>query len=453
MPAELVMHPNERQKLFFLAEERYVAYGGARGGGKSWAVRMKAVLLSLEYPGIRLLIVRRTLPEVEDNHIRPLRGLLKNAAEYREKDRSFLFPNGSTLRFGYCDAESDVLRYQGQEYDCIFLDEATQLTEYQFQTFKGCLRGVNSFPKRLYLTCNPGGVGHGWVKRLFIERSYREGERAEDYRFIPADVYDNTALMETDPAYVERLESLPFELRQAWLHGSWDVFAGQFFPEWNRSVHVCEPFEAPPGWRRYVTIDYGMDMLAAYVIAVDGEGTAWVLRELYEGRDLGEGHEGLIISAAAERLKELIAGENIYEILAPPDLWNSRQETGRSVADIFAEQGIYLTRTGNDRQSGWMAVRERLRVREDEEGRSTAGLHICSCCPQLIRTLPLLRYDEHRPSDCAQQPHELTHAPDALRGFCVYWISAEREKSSPVVRQKLIDRMQPRHRKRTMIHH
>ncbi len=261
MPVELVIHPNPRQRCFFLARERYVAYGGARGGGKSWAVRMKAALLALCYPGIRLLIVRRTLPELEDNHIRPLRQLLSGAAEYREKDRSFLFPNGSALRFGYCDAESDVLRYQGQEYDCVFLDEATQLTEYQFQTFKGCLRGVNDFPKRLYLTCNPGGVGHAWVKRLFIERSYREGERAEEYRFIPAQVYDNTALMEADRAYVERLESLPHELREAWLHGSWDVFAGQFFPEWDRAVHVCEPFEVSGSWRRYVTIDYGMDML------------------------------------------------------------------------------------------------------------------------------------------------------------------------------------------------
>ena len=172
--------PNEKQRQFFLARERYIAYGGARGGGKSWAVRVKALLLSLEYPGIRLLIIRRTLPELEENHIRPLRALIGSEAEYRDKDKSFRFQNGSLLRFGYCDAESDVLRYQGQEYDCIFLDEATQLTEYQFQTFKGCLRGVNAFPKRLYITCNPGGVGHGWVKRLFIERRFLPGDRGED---------------------------------------------------------------------------------------------------------------------------------------------------------------------------------------------------------------------------------------------------------------------------------
>ena len=449
-PAELSFRPNKKQRRFFLARERYIGYGGARGWGKSWAVRVKALLLALYYPGIRLLLVRRSYGELEDNHIRPLRKLLGELAVYREGEKSFSFPNGSRLRFGYCDAESDVLRYQGQEYDCIFLDEATQLTEFQFQTFKGCLRGVNDFPKRIYVTCNPGGVGHGWVKRLFIERRYEGSERAEDYCFIPADVYDNESLMESDPDYVQRLESLPYELRQAWLHGSWDVFAGQFFPEWERSVHVCEPFAIPEGWRWYVTLDYGMDMLAAYLIAVDEEGRAWVTAEVYEGRDLGEGHTGLIISEAAEALKALAGERKIYEWLAPPDMWNGRQETGRSVAEIFAEQGIWLTKSSNDRLAGWMALRERLKVERDVDGRRRAGLCIFSTCSNLIRTLPLLRYDERRPSDCARTPHELTHAPDALRGFCVHWVQRGAAPAAPARTEKLCERIarQQRQRKR-----
>ena len=450
MPGEklLRLDPNEKQKLFFTARARYIAYGGARGGGKSWAVRSKAALLGLYYPGVRILIVRRSFAELEENHIRPLRGLLAGVALWRDRDKTFEFPNGSRIRFGYCDNEGDVLRYQGQEYDVVFLDEATQLTEFQFQTFKGCLRGVNEFPKRMYITCNPGGVGHGWVKRLFIDRDYRAGEDGADYQFIPAGVYDNKALMAKDPEYVRRLESLPRELRRAWLEGSWDVFAGQFFPEWDREVHVCEPFPIPEGWRRYVTMDYGMDMLAAYLIAVDPQGRAYVVREEYEGRDLGEDHEGLIISAAAGRLQALTAGEDVYEYLAPPDLWSSRQETGRSVADIFAEQGIWLTRTSNDRLSGWMALRERLRVTEDEQGLRSAGLRVFSACPNLIRTLPLLRYDEKRPSDAAREPHEFTHAPDALRGFCVYWVQQGREESPPPRPVRLIERLGPRRGRR-----
>ena len=440
-PRTLRLEPNAKQKQFFRAERRYIAYGGARGGGKSWAVRVKALLLALEYPGIRLLLVRRSYGELEENHIRPLRAMIGELAAYRESDKTFAFRNGSRLRFGYCDAENDVLRYQGQEYDCVFLDEATQLTEFQFQTFKGCLRGVNDFPKRIYVTCNPGGVGHAWVKRLFIDRDFRCGERAEDYEFIPADVYDNAALMESDPEYVLRLESLPWELRQAWLHGSWDVFAGQFFTEWSREAHVCAPFAVPEHWRRYITLDYGMDMLAAYCIAVDEQGGAWVTDEVYEGRDLGEGHNGLIISAAAERLKLLAGERDIYEWLAPPDLWNARQESGRSVADIFAESGIWLTRTSNDRAAGWAAVREALKLRENEEGRMEAGLRIFPGCVNLIRTLPLLRYDEKRPWDCANEPHELTHAPDALRGFCVYWIERSRAPAAPAHGKRLSDRL------------
>ncbi len=122
--------PNPKQRQFMLAKTRFVAYGGARGGGKSWAVRQKAKLLALNYAGIKELILRRTFPELRENHILPLNVDLTNIAKYKETDKSFTFPNGSRLKFGYCDAESDVLQYQGQEYDVIFLDEATQFTEY-----------------------------------------------------------------------------------------------------------------------------------------------------------------------------------------------------------------------------------------------------------------------------------------------------------------------------------
>ena len=433
---------NPKQMSFFMARARYVGYGGARGGGKSWAVREKAKMLAIKYPGIRILIVRRTLDELEGNHGRQLREELHGFVKYQDSKKIFTFPEvdgkSSTIRLGYCDAESDVLRYQGQEYDVIFLDEATQLTEFQFQTFKGCNRGVNDFPKRIYITCNPGGVGHGWVKRLFIERRFETGERPEDYVFIQANVYDNKVLMERDPDYVPQLESLPYELRRAWLHGDWDVFAGQFFPEWSRNTHVMAPVEIPENWRRYVTIDYGMDMLAAYLIAVDEQGRAYVMREVYEGRDLGEGHHGLIISEAATALLEMTEGETVYEWLAPPDLWNGRQETGRSVADIFAEKGIYLTKTSNAREAGWMAVREMLKSEEDESGRLVPGLRVFATCPNLIRTLPLLRYDERHVNDCANDPHEITHAPDAIRGFCVHWIEKAKGPAAEPPREKLI---------------
>jgi phage terminase large subunit len=167
-----IPQPNPKQVEFFLARARFVAYGGARGGGKSWAVRQKAKLLCLYYGGIRVLILRRTFPELRENHILPMRSELNGWAAWRETDKAFSFPNGSRIVFGYCAGEQDVDQYQGQEYDVIFLDEATHFTEYQFSALTACLRGANAFPKRMYLTCNPGGVGHMWVKRLFVDRAW-----------------------------------------------------------------------------------------------------------------------------------------------------------------------------------------------------------------------------------------------------------------------------------------
>ena len=283
----------------------------------------------------------------------------------------------------------------------------------------------------MYLTCNPGGVGHAWVKRLFIDRDFRGGERAEDYVFIPAKVTDNRVLMEKDPEYVRRLDNLPHGLREAWRDGNWDVFAGRYFTEWDREKHVVEAFRPPEWWRWYVTLDYGLDMLAALLIGVDDRGEAYVVGEVYEGRDLGEGHDGLIVSEAAERVKALAAGHAVTAYLAPPDLWSARQETGKSVADIFAEHGVYLTKTSNERIAGWMAVKERLKDQT---------IRFFPNCRNLIRALPLLQYDEKRVNDVANTPHELTHAPDALRGFCVYWTGAGREPRA-AARVKLIDKL------------
>jgi len=403
----LMEAPNPRQREFLLARSRFVAYGGARGGGKSWAVRQKAKLAALYYPGIRMLLLRRSYPELRENHILPLMAELRGLARYRESEKAFAFAGGSRLRFGYCDGDSDVTRYQGQEYDLIFIDEATQFTEYQFSVLTACLRGANAFPRRMYLTCNPGGVGHQWVKRLFIDRRYQGAERPEDYRFIPARVYDNRALMQRDPGYAAMLEALEPGLRRAWLEGDWDLLSGQYFASFRRETHVVPPFALPGNWRRYLTLDYGLDMLACYWVAVDGGGRAWVYRELYR--------PGLIISEAARLIREATPpGEQIYARLAPPDLWNRRQDTGRSVAEVFAACGMPLTRAANDRVMGWYDLQEWLAPGGPE---GTPALHIFDSCPNLIRTLPALQRDPRDPNDCAAEPHELTHAPDAIRYF------------------------------------
>ena len=192
--------PNPKQEQFFLADARHIAYGGARGGGKSWAMRRKFVLLAFRYAGLRLLLLRRTLPELNENHVLPLQRELNGLVAYQATQRAFQFPNGSRIKLGYCDREADVFQYQGQEYDVIGLEEATHFTETQMQFLTTCNRSVRTdFSPRMYYTCNPGGVGHAWVKRLFIDRNYRNSEKAEDYVFIPARVTDNPVLLRSNP--------------------------------------------------------------------------------------------------------------------------------------------------------------------------------------------------------------------------------------------------------------
>ena len=403
--------PNEKQRLFFAAKNRYVAYGGARGGGKSWAVRRKSLLLALRYGGIKILIVRRSYGELRENHIRPLVRDTKGVAVYKEMDKSLAFLNGSMIFFGFCGCVSDVDRYQGMEFDVIFLDEATHFPEEVFDALKVCIRGVNDIPKRFYLTCNPGGVGHGWVKRLFIDRNFREGEKGEDYVFIKATVFDNKALLKQDPAYVEQLKALPPQRRRAWLDGDWDVFSGQFFGEFDWNVHVIKPCGLRREWTRIRVFDYGLDRLACLWIALDGMGRAYVYDELCVSN--------LIVSEAARRILSH-NGDEVFCTLAPADLWGRSQESGRSRAEIFAACGLVLTMVKSERIGGWFNVREWLKVVVNEKGERDSRLKIFENCEELIRCLPAVQFAKGGVEDVATEPHDLTHVVDALRYFCAW---------------------------------
>lgn len=405
-----LQRPNSKpQREFFKAKTRFIAYGGARGGGKSWSVRTKAALLALNYNGIRILILRRTFPELQENHILPMRGMLNSVAVYKEVDKAFNFPNGSRIKFGYCASEGDVNQYQGQEYDIIFIDEATHFTEYQFSTLTACLRGANSFPKRMYLTCNPGGVGHMWVKRIFVDRAFKSTEDPEDYVFIQAKATDNPTLMENDPGYMKMLDNLPDGLREAWRDGRWDVFAGQYFPEFKTETHVIQPRAIPKSWPRYRVFDYGMDMLACFWAAIDTTGRIWVYREFCQ--------KGLIVSEAAEKIRQYTqADEGIQYTIAPPDMWSTQKDTGRTMAELFNLNGVPLVRASNNRVQGWMVMKEYLKIRED--GRP--GLILSPDCTQLIRDIQAVQHDEKNPEDVAKEPHEYTHTVDAMRYLCVF---------------------------------
>ena len=395
--------PNPRQLEFFRSRATHTAYGGARGGGKSWAMRTKFVMLAERFPNLTLLLLRRTYQELRENHLVPLQRLLNGIARYREADKAFLFPNGSRIKLGYCDHESDTLQYQGQEYPVIGMEEATQFTEQQRDDMTMCNRSPrDDFTPRMYYTCNPGGVGHAWVKRLFIDRDYREDEHPEDYVFIPARVYDNKVLMSKDPTYVRKLEALPPEKRRAMLDGDWNVFTGQFFKEWREEAHVIEPFPIPAHWLRFRAIDYGFDRLACLWGTSDEHGNLYIYNEWCIS--------DLTISAAVRGILERSTGQEMCTY-APIDLTSKSHNTGVPRSETFAVCGLPLTIVSNSRINGWNNMAEWLTIPDGGVPR----LRIFSNCRELIKCLPLLQHDEKKVEDCATEPHNITHAPDALR--------------------------------------
>ena len=402
--------PSERQREFFLSRARHTAYGGARGGGKSWAMRRKFILLALRYPGLNLLLLRRTLPELRENHLIPMQRELYGFAVYNSAERVFRFPNGSRIKLGYCDTMQDVYQYQGQEYAVIGLEEATHFTEEQMRFLTTCNRTTRKdFSPRMYYTCNPGNVGHAWVKRLFIDRLYAENENPDDYLFIPARIYDNKVLLDADPNYIRQLEALPEELRRAHLDGDWDVHAGQYFREFSRDRHVIEPFEIPSWWRRFRSMDWGYnDPCCVLWHAVDGENRVYTYRELY----VRETRAGEV----AAMVLELSRGESISYTVASPDMWQKRGAVlsgaggfeGETLAELFTSSGLSLTPADNSRVPGWNRVRDFLAAAPD--GRPN---WLCfSDCRNLIRQLPALQFDQHNREDAADGDD---HAPEALR--------------------------------------
>ena len=443
--------PSQKQDLFLTADNTYIAFGGARGGGKSWAVRIKAVLLCLNYPGIKVMIVRKTYPELQENHIIPLCEMLHcyapsrkdRLASYNDSKKHIKFKNNSRILFRYCDKEKDAERFQGTEVDILFVDEATHQSQEKIDKLNACVRGFNDFPKRTYYTCNPGGEGHQWVKRLFIDKRYKDDENPEDYTFIQSLVTDNKALLEKDPKYKQRLEALPPKLRKAWLEGDWNIFEGQFFEDFRESpdlakcheagiseeeareqgrwTHVIPPFDLNAqdkrGWTIYRSYDFGYAKpFSCAWWAVDYDGTLYRIMELYGCTSTpNEGVKWIPDKqfeeiAKIEREHPWLKGKQIHGV-ADPAIWDASR--GDSIADTAIKYGIYFTPGDHERIAGWMQCHYRLQF--DENG--YARMYVFENCKGFIRTIPLQMYDETKPEDLDTSMED--HIADEWRYMCM----------------------------------
>ena len=437
MPTLEIAEPSPKQREVLVdTTHKYIAYGGARGGGKSWVVRTKAILMALKYKGIKILIVRRSYPELQANHISTMVEQLAGIARYNRQDKLMTFKTGSTIKFDYCNNDSDLMHFQGQEYDVVFIDEATNFTDHQLDVFLACVRGANLFPKRIYYTCNPGGPGHQYIKRLFVDRVYNPTEKPYEYVFYQALPQDNLALMAMQPDYIDQLQRLPSKLRDAWLYGRWDVFEGQYFEDFvinpPQSViettglsektlrerhlwcHVIPKLETIPGeWQIYRGFDWGYSKpFATVYLACDWDGRLIQFAEFYGCT--GDPNEG--VKWDADRVfKEMREFENTHPLLkgrpingvADPSMWDKSR--GVPIADMGIPHGILFTPGDNKRIPGWMQFHYRLAF--DQDGKSM--YYVTENCVHTIRTIPLQMYDETHVEDLDTDMED--HLCDALR--------------------------------------
>lgn len=441
-----------------------VAYGGARGGGKSKAGRDVMILLCLTYGEIDCLILRRTWKEVYRNHVRPMFREFPWLRNYwNESKKTLQFPNGSNLVFGYAEHKDDIYDFQGHEYAFILVEEATHFNEEELTFLDTCNRWTKNpaiLPKMLYTT-NPGNVGHEYIKRVFVDRDFKENERAEDFVFIQAYGWDNvewatpTFLRESsiDPLqwtswtgeqqrdflkpkvdwyyqlneksrfeffvqktdYGRKLNAMTGAMRDAHLFGSWDSFVGQYFSEWNRKLHTCKPFFIPEYWERFTSFDWGFRAPAATLWhAVSPEGRVFTYRELYvKQRDS---------VWLAEKNRTMSRSETIRYCAGDPACWQAK-DGGVSIAETMAQHGWAMIQAENDRLNGWARMRQYLAWELDTNGVLTRppmwqifdrhtdfpGMG----CPNLIRTLPAQVHDEFDPEDLDTNGED--HACDAAR--------------------------------------
>lgn len=396
--AELGYTPHEQQRKFHESTEDEVLYGGSAGGGKSVAIVLEGLRACALYPGMRVLLVRRSYDELAES-IFPVLAKFGYAAQlgarWNGTDRELKFPNRSLFRFRYMENLADASRRQGGEYQLLLVDEATLMPPGVVDILKyERLRAGNDVPVLgTRLTCNPGGPSHAQVKARYIDGTAHgtrisRDEQGLTVRFIQAKATDNPHL---DTGYSRRLDAIPDPQRRAAMRdGDWDQFAGMMFAEWRRERHVIDPIALPAGWARYNGIDWGYT--APWCVlwgAVDEDGRVWVYREIYRTQ-VGESDQ------AKQILEAETANEHVIARYADDAMWATRGDA-KAISTVYAENGAVLTAAGKGgRVAGWQRVHTFLREapacpHHRAQGWATCPmLHVFSTCTDLLRTLPAL---------------------------------------------------------------
>lgn len=431
---EVLFQPNPGPQTNFLAApEREVLYGGAAGGGKTYSL----IVDPLRYcnnPNMNALILRRTNDELREI-IHKSQEMYPQAfpgAKWMEKKSQWTFPSGARIWMTYLEQEKDVLRYQGQAFTYIGFDELTQYpTPYAWDYLRSRLRTADpSLPVYMRGTTNPGGPGHSWVKKMFIDpapagkpfwatdittgetlKYPKQHAKSEQplfkRRFIPAKLMDNPFLYEQGD-YEAMLLSLPETQRRQLLEGSWDVAEGAAFSEFDRRYHVTDVFAIPDNWRKFRACDYGYSSYSAVLwFAVDPATEQLVVyREMYVSKYTAKDLAFAILDV------ERSDGQISYGVL-DSSCWHKRGDTGPSLAEQMISVGCRwrpADRSKGSRVSGKNEIHRRLQVDDITE---QAGLTIFNNCTNLIAQLPIIPLDKSNSEDVDTKAED--HLYDALR--------------------------------------
>ncbi len=411
---EVAFQPNEGpQTAFLAAPETDVLYGGAAGGGKSLAMIVDP-LRSCDHSKHRALILRRSLKELRQliDMSRELYPKAYPGTKFKETEKIWNFPSGAKVEFGYLEKDADVYQYQGQDFSWIGFDEISQLpTEFPWHYLASRLRTSDPSLK-VYLRCttNPGGPGHGWVKRRYLDpASYGTpfvGNDGISRRFIPATLRDNPYLY-NDGRYQKMLESLPEVQRRQLLEGDWEIAEGIAFPEFQKNLHVIQPFSIPRGWARTKACDYGFSAPSCVLWgAVDPQdGTVIIYKELYE--------KGLTAKDLGDRIRDM----EMEEVLTVPgvidhSVFNRTGYAGPTIGEILNKNpyNLKFRPADKNRRAGKIQVHEYFRKHHDSD---RPRVQIFSTCTNLIRELSSLILDKNDPEDV--DTHMEDHAYDAFR--------------------------------------
>ena len=394
-----------------------IGCGGARGPGKSHAILAQVGIDDCQrFPGLKWLFLRKVAKSAQESFEDLISRVFGHQPHKYTPSTGFLeFANGSRIRFGGFNHENDIDGYLGIQYDGIIIEEMTQLSERKVDMIRGSLRTSRpDWRPRLYGSTNPGGVGHGYYKRTFVQ-PYRNNQQ-DKTRFFPSTYKDNPFL---NTEYRDYLEALPGMLGKAWRDGSWDVFEGQAFPIWNDDVHVVQPFEIPPHWLHIRAIDWGTAKpFCCLWMALDPDTSRVIVyRELYA--------TGL---SDRQQAQQILAMTPIYETIAmtyaDPAMWSKRYlEDGgtTSTASTYAENGLTLTKADNSRLGGKRKVDRLLGMLPDGK----PGLQVFTNCANTRRTMPELVYDNVHVEDVDTTGED--HAYDALK----YGLTAIHEPVDP----------------------